>query len=173
MDRVVAGILVIVGLGVAWKSTELPIGILPKEGPGGGFLPFWLSLGISVAALGVFVQSFFGGPPAEGDEQAGGGQAAGAESSFVSWEGFLDILRVAVPALIMVLLISTISIYIAAAGFVFYCLFYVGRHGLRVSLSVAVGVPIGVFFIFEKFLIVPLPKGFVEPLFYLEWPAWF
>ncbi|MEE8110832.1 MAG: tripartite tricarboxylate transporter TctB family protein, partial [bacterium] len=149
MDRVVAGILVIVGLGVAWKSTELPIGILPKEGPGGGFLPFWLSMGISVAALGVFVQSFFGGPPAEGDEEAEGG--------FVSWEGFLDILRVAVPALIMVLLISTISIYLAAAGFVFYCLFYVGRHGLRVSLSVALGVPIGVFFIFEKFLIVPLP----------------
>ncbi len=73
----------------------------------------------------------------------------------------------------MVLLISTISIYLAAAGFVFYCLFYVGRHGLRVSLSVAVGVPIGVFFILEKFIIVPLPKGFVEPLFYLEWPAWF
>ena len=173
MDRVVAGILVIVGLGVAWKSTELPIGILPKEGPGGGFLPFWLSLGISVAALGVFVQSYFGASPAEGDEEAGGGQAAGAESSFVSWEGFLDILRVAIPALIMVLLISTISIYIAAAGFVFYCLFYVGRHGLRVSLAVAVGVPIGVFFIFEWFLIIPLPKGFVEPLFYLEWPAWF
>ncbi len=173
MDRIVAGVLVIVGLGVAWKSTELPIGILPKEGPGGGFLPFWLSLGISVAALGVFAQSFFGGPPAEGDEEAGDGQAAGAEGGFVSWEGFLDILRVAIPALIMVLLISTISIYIAAAGFVFYCLFYVGRHGMRVSLAVSVGVPIGVFLIFEKFLIVPLPKGYLEPLFYLEWPAWF
>ena len=171
MDRVVAGILVIVGLGVAWKSTELPIGILPKEGPGGGFLPFWLSMGISVAALGVFIQSYFGGPPAEGDEEAPGAEEA--EDGFVSWEGFLDILRVAIPALIMVLLISTISIYLAAAGFVFYCLFYVGRHGMKVSLSVAVGVPIFVFLIFEKFLIVPLPKGYLEPLFYLEWPAWF
>jgi hypothetical protein len=42
-----------------------------------------------------------------------------------------------------------------------------------VSLSVSIGVPIGIFLIFEKFLIIPLPKGYVEPLFYLEWGALF
>ncbi len=119
--------------------------------------------GISLAAAGVFVQSFFGGS-AEGE-----GADAPAEEPFISWESFTDILRVGIPGLIMILLTSTISIYFASAAFVFYCLFYVGRHGLKTSLSVAVGVPIGVFFIFEKFLIIPLPKGFAEPLFYLEW----
>ncbi|MAE06982.1 MAG: tripartite tricarboxylate transporter TctB family protein [Nitrospinota bacterium] len=167
MDRAVAAVLFLIGLCVAWKSTELPIGILPKEGPGGGFLPFWLSLGISLAAAGVFVQSFFGGS-AEGE-----GADAPAEEPFISWESFTDILRVGIPGLIMILLTSTISIYFASAAFVFYCLFYVGRHGLKTSLSVAVGVPIGVFFIFEKFLIIPLPKGFAEPLFYLEWGSFF
>ena len=56
-DRIVAIGLIFVSLGVAWKSTELPVGILPKEGPGGGFLPFWLSLGIAAVALMVLIQS--------------------------------------------------------------------------------------------------------------------
>ncbi|MEE9257350.1 MAG: tripartite tricarboxylate transporter TctB family protein [bacterium] len=167
MDRVVAVVLFFTGLGVAWKSTELPIGFVPAEGPGGGFLPFWLSMGISAAAAGVFVQSFFGGTPGQQAEEGA------EEKPFVTWEGFTGILRVGVPALIMILLTSTISIYFAAAAFVFYVLYYVGRHGLRTSLSVSVGVPIAIFFIFEKFLIIPLPKGYVEPLFYLEWGALF
>ncbi len=167
MDRVVAVALFLLGLGVAWKSTELPIGFVPREGPGGGFLPFWLSMGISACAAGVFVQSFFGGAPGH---QAEEGEE---EERFISWEGFTGILRVGVPALIMVLLTSTISIYFAAAAFVFYVLYHVGRHALRVSLSVSIGVPIGIFLIFEKFLIIPLPKGYVEPLFYLEWGALF
>lgn len=166
-DRVVAVALIFLGLGVAWKSTELPIGILPREGPGGGFLPFWLSLGISAAAAGVFIQSYF----------EAGGRDSGTEgpmgAPFVSWEDFLEILRVGVPGLVMILLTSTISIYFASAAFVFYVLYFVGRHALRVCVSVAIGVPIAVFFIFEKFLIIPLPKGYLEPLFYLEWPAFF
>jgi hypothetical protein len=167
MDRVVAVVLFLTGLGVAWKSTELPIGFVPAEGPGGGFLPFWLSMGISACAVGVFVQSFFG------KAQSPQAEEGAEEEPFISWEGFTGILRVGVPALIMVLLTSTISIYFAAAAFVFYVLYYVGRHALRVSLSVSIGVPIGIFLIFEKFLIIPLPKGYLEPLFYLEWGVLF
>ncbi len=167
MDRAVAVVLFLTGLGVAWKSAELPIGFVPAEGPGGGFLPFWLSMGISACAVGVFVQSFFGEAPGH---LAGEGAE---EERFISWEGVTGILRVGVPALIMVLLTSTISIYFAAAAFVFYVLYYVGRHAFRVSLSVSIGVPIAIFFIFEKFLLIPLPTGYVEPLFYLEWGALF
>ena len=167
MDRLVAGLLFFVGIGVAWKSTELPIGILPKEGPGGGFLPFWLSVGISVISAGVVIQSYIGGSSGEDAEDAAAG------SQFISWEGFVEILRVGIPALVMILLTSTISIYFASAVFVFYCLYFVGRHGLSVSLSVATGVPVGIFFIFENFLIIPLPKGIADPVFYLEWSALF
>lgn len=173
MDRIVAGALFFLGIAVAWKSAELPIGVLPREGPGGGFLPFWLSLGISAISAVVFIQTFFGGTSddaASGEENASG---ASAISGFITWEGFVEILRVGVPALIMILLTTTISIYFASAAFVFYSLYIVGRHGLRVSLSVAAGVPVGVFLIFEKFLIIPLPKGVVEPLFYMEWDKLF
>jgi len=182
MDRIVAGALFFLGIAVAWKSAELPIGVLPREGPGGGFIPFWLSLGISAISAVVFIQTFFGGTSEEaaaGEETAAGAageetaSGASAISGFITREGFVEILRVGVPALIMILLTTTISIYFASAAFVFYSLYIVGRHGLRVSLTVAAGVPVGVFLIFEKFLIIPLPKGVVEPLFYMEWDKLF
>ena len=161
-DRAVALVLFFGGLGVAWKSAELPIGILPKEGPGGGFLPFWLSLGISAVSAVVFIRTFTN-RPAEGTEAA-----ESAEEVFITREGLIDLLRVGIPGLLMILLIDVISIYLSAALFVFYCLYYVGRHGLITSTLVTLGVPVGVYLIFEKFLIIPLPKGYLDSVFYMN-----
>ncbi len=157
-DRIVAIGLIFVSLGVAWKATELPIGILPKEGPGGGFLPFWLSLGIAVVSLLVLLQSLF---------RSRRNETSMVDSGvFVRREGLGDLMRVGLPGMIMILLTGVISVYISAALFIFYCLFIIGGHNMRTSLSVSVGVPVVVYYIFEKFLIIPLPKGYVEFLFY-------
>ena len=157
-DRIVAIGLILVCLGVAWKSTELPVGILPKEGPGGGFLPFWLSLGIAAVALLVLLESLF-----FSHRNKSTGEGAGI---FMSRQGLGDLLRVGLPGMIMILMITIISVYFSAALFIFYCLFFVGRHKFRTSAAVSVGVPVVVYYIFEKFLIIPLPKGYLEFLFY-------
>lgn len=156
-DRVTAAALFFLCLGIAWKASELPIGILPREGPGGGFFPFWLSLGISLTSALVFLQTFF--PKNRAKETP--------DRPFITREGLVGLLRVGVPGLMMILLIEVISIYLSAAAFVFYCLHFVGKHPLSVTLPVAIGTPIAVYYIFEKFLILPLPKGLLEPLFYL------
>lgn len=157
-DRIVAIGLIFVSLGVAWKATELPVGILPKEGPGGGFLPFWLSLGIAAVALMVLIQSLVS---SRRDKSAMAGAGV-----FMSREGLRDLMRVGLPGMLMILLIGVISVYFSAALFIFYCLFLVGGHNLRTSLGVSIGVPVVVYYIFEKFLIIPLPKGYAEFLFY-------
>ncbi|MYA96113.1 MAG: tripartite tricarboxylate transporter TctB family protein [Nitrospinae bacterium] len=157
-DRIVAIGLIFVSLGVAWKSTELPVGILPKEGPGGGFLPFWLSLGIAAVALMVLIQSLVS---SRRDKSNTGGAGV-----FMSREGLGDLLRVGLPGMIMILLIGVISVYFSAALFIFYCLFMVGGHNLKTSVGVSIGVPVVMYYIFEKFLIIPLPKGYAEFLFY-------
>lgn len=157
-DRIVAIGLIFVSLGVAWKATELPVGILPKEGPGGGFLPFWLSLGIAAVALMVLIQSLLSARRDESDTAGAG--------VFMSREGLRDLMRVGLPGMIMILLIGVISVYFSAALFIFYCLFLVGGHNLKTSLGVSIGVPVVVYYIFEKFLIIPLPKGYAEFLFY-------
>lgn len=156
-DRIVAAALFLLGIGVAWKATELPIGVLPKEGPGGGFLPFWLSLGISAVAAVVFVQTYARRPAA--------GQAD-EEQTFITREGVVELLRVGIPGFLMILFIDILSVYVSAAAFVFYTLHFVGRHRLRTSLAVTIGVPVAVYIVFEKFLIIPLPKGYLEYLFY-------
>ena len=157
-DRIVAIGLIFVSLGVAWKATELPVGILPKEGPGGGFLPFWLSLGIAAVSLMVLIQSLLSSRRDKSDTAGAG--------VFMSREGLGDLMRVGLPGMIMILLIGVISVYFSAALFIFYCLFLVGGHNLKTSLGVSIGVPVVVYYIFEKFLIIPLPKGYAEFLFY-------
>ncbi len=154
-DRIVAVGLILLCLGVAWKSTELPIGILPKEGPGGGFFPFWLSLGTAGTALLVLLESFFSSKRSKRDSEI-----------FVSRRGLVDLLRVGIPGMVMILLVVIISVYFAAALFLFYCLFLVGKHNFKTSISVSIGVPVVVYYVFEKFLIIPLPKGYAEFLFY-------
>ena len=84
----------------------------------------------------------------------------------MSREGLGDLLRVGLPGMIMILFVTIISVYFSSALFLFYCLFVVGHHRLRTSVAVAIGVPVVVYYIFEKFLIVPLPKGYLEFLFY-------
>ncbi len=157
-DRVTAIGLILLSLGVAWKSTELPIGILPKEGPGGGFLPFWLSLGIAALALLVLLKSLF----FSAQDESTGDDAP----PFVSSQGLVDLLRVGFPGMLMILFVAIISVYFSAAIFIFYCLFVVGRHNLRTSVAVSLGVPVAIYYIFEKFLIIPLPKGYLDFLFY-------
>ncbi len=68
---------------------------------------------------------------------------------------------------ILVALIDVISVYGASILFLGYTVRRIGRHGWPVTLAVCLGVPVGVFLLFEKFLIIPLPKGYAEPIFYL------
>ena len=120
-DRLVAIGLIFVSLGVAWKATELPVGILPKEGPGGGFLPFWLSLGIAAVSLMVLLQSLFRSRRSESSMTDSG--------VFMRREGLGDLLRVGLPGMLMILLIGVISVYFFRRPF--HLLLPVHRRGAQ------------------------------------------
>jgi len=51
-EIVTAGVLAILSIYLMWKSTELPVGYISGEGPGGGSWPFWLS-GIMLLPCGM------------------------------------------------------------------------------------------------------------------------
>ncbi|MEL7183601.1 MAG: tripartite tricarboxylate transporter TctB family protein, partial [Pseudomonadota bacterium] len=42
-EIILAGLLALFSVYLMWKSTELPIGYISGQGPGGGFWPFWLA----------------------------------------------------------------------------------------------------------------------------------
>ena len=50
-EIITAGVLALFSIYLMWKSTELDIGYIRGEGPGGGAWPFWLS-GIMLICTG-------------------------------------------------------------------------------------------------------------------------
>jgi hypothetical protein len=87
-------------------------------------------------------------------------------------EPFMDsftakIITTTVVALAL-LLIGThfVGLYISLLAFLFFYLKIIGRHSLLTSTVLTVAVPVVVFVFFEYLLVIPLPKGISEPLFY-------
>jgi hypothetical protein len=139
-----------------WYAQELPIGWVKGEGPGGGFFPFWLSVIMGTVAVAVGVQEFLKTPAPR--------QAA---ERFFTEGGLRQVLLIAIPGFIMVALIDVISTYLAAMIFLFYYTRLVGKHSWPIVILVTVAVPVGIFLLFEKFLLIPLPKGYLDEFFYI------
>ena len=137
------------------KSAELPIGWIPEEGPGGGAFPFWLSAGMLVCCGWIVLRWLLRvSLPSRSDEPY---LATGARGM---------ILRVVLALTLMIGSIHIIGIYFAIPLFLLYYVRIVGRHNWLLSLGVSVSVPVISFFFFEIALLITLPKGYSEPLFY-------
>ena len=55
-ELVMAIAMAVFSLLLMWKSTELPIGWIPGEGPGGGAFPFWLSAAMLLCCIAIIVR---------------------------------------------------------------------------------------------------------------------
>lgn len=155
-EIITAGILAALSVYMMWKSAELEIGFIKGEGPGGGAWPFWLSA-IMLICCGVIALNAVRrtSPPSQSDEPV------------LDSEGRKMLLQVGGGILGFVALINVISMYGAMALFLFYYLWFLGRHSLSLSLTISIVTPIVFFFFFEALMRITMPKGmkFTEPLF--------
>ena len=81
---------------------------------------------------------------------------------FVSWEKLKPVLAMLLPTIAYVVLIRIIGIYVASAVFIAAFMLWKGHYRMLPALCVAIGVPFAVFLLFEKWFLVPLPKGPIE-----------
>jgi hypothetical protein len=91
---------------------------------------------------------------------------------FVTARPFGRVLAVLVPSIVFVAIIGGVSlgpvslpglgIYVASAIFIFFFMIVVGRENPFKAICVSVLVPLVLFFLFEKWFLVPLPKGPLE-----------
>ena len=135
------GALVIVGAwkaGVGWGA----------EGPRAGFFPFLVGLTIVISSA-VNLFSLRADPPTE---------------RFAEWGQLRQVLSVIVPTAIYVLLVPWTGFY--AASFLLIAVFMRWLGGYRWSLvaAVSIGVPLSAFLLFERWFMIPLPKGPIEDL---------
>jgi len=86
----------------------------------------------------------------------------GAGEIFVSLRPFGRVLAVLVPSIAYVGLIQYLGIYVASAIFIFAFMVVIGRENPFKGLLVGAIVPLALFLMFEKWFLVPLPKGPLE-----------
>jgi len=155
-EIVTAGVLALLSMYLMWKSAELEIGYISKQGPGGGAWPFWLSA-IMLVCCGFIALNWYrrSSPPSQSEEPV------------LDAEGRKILFQVFGGIFVFVALTGIISIYGAMALFLFYYVWFLGRHALWLALTLSIVTPILFFFFFEGLMRITMPKGlsFTEPFF--------
>ena len=137
-EIITAGILALFSIFLMVESAKLNIGYITGEGPGGGAWPFWLSA-IMLVCTGFIAFNWYRrvSPPSQSTEPMLDGYGV---KSFVYVAGGL---------LGFIALINIISMYGAMLIFLFYYLWFLGRHTLRLSLTISILTPVVFFFFFK------------------------
>jgi hypothetical protein len=138
----VFALIVIAGslqVGIGWGA----------EGPRAGFFPFYLGLLILIASCVNLLNVI----------------AAGDDGRlFARWGQLVQVLSVVIPTAIYVALIPFIGIYAASFLLIVFFMKWLGNYDWGSVLAIAAGVPIATFLVFERWFLVPLPKGPIEDL---------
>jgi len=73
--------------------------------------------------------------------------------------GWAPLLTVALPAVAMVALSACIGLYPATALYLAFYMRWVGQHRWPLVLAVSICLPLGSYFLFDKWFLIPMPKG--------------
>jgi hypothetical protein len=145
---VAAFLMALAGL-VLYDSLRVGIG-WADDGPKSGYFPFYIGLILLGASGSVFVGQLLRWR-ARGEAFAERGQLASVFA--ILW-----------PMVVYVGLIALIGIYLASAVLITWFMVRHGKYRWLVTAPVAVGVPLVFFLVFERWFLVPLPKGPLERL---------
>lgn len=150
----VAFALVLVAFGglVVWDSVRLGHTWGPS-GPGPGYFPFYIGCLIIFSGLANAIRIL--GPA----HKAWGAQP------FVTRGQFKSVLMVFLPTLAYVFLMQFVGLYVAAGLYIMGFMMLNGKYSLLKSIPLSVIVPVLLFFMFEIWFLISLPKGPVEALF--------
>lgn len=154
-ELVMAVVMAVFSLAIMVKATELPVGWIPRSGPGGGAFPFWLGAGMLICCLAIMVRWF-----------------RGTSLPSVSREPYMDrrslqlFLIGVVPLTIMIGLIHVIGVYFSVPLYMLFYMRVIGHHSWALAGAISAITPVAAFLFFEIGLNIELPKGLTEPLFY-------
>ena len=136
-ELVMAVVLALLSVYLMWKATELPIGWIENEGPGGGAVPFWLGAGMLLCTLWIIVRSMMRTSPLS--QSAETYLDARAKRLFFIIGGSLTI---------AIGLTHVIGMYFALPLFLAFYMRFLGGHRWRQVAMLAIALPIFIFFFF-------------------------
>jgi hypothetical protein len=147
-ELIVALVLMALALLVITDSIRAGTG-WADDGPRSGYFPFYIGLALLGSSGWI------------------------ALSQLLRWKRHEDfaergqlrmVLAMLWPMAVYVGLIALIGIYIASTVLIAYFMLRHGKHARALTVAVALGVPVFFFLVFERWFLVPLPKGPVEAL---------
>ena len=121
-----------------------------EDGPRSGYFPFYIGMLLLLSSGSVLVGQLL--------------KWRGEDSEFAKRTQIALVIAVLVPMAVYVGLIALIGIYLASLALIAYFMRRHGRYGWLLTGSVSVGVPLFFFIVFERWFLVPLPKGPIENL---------
>jgi hypothetical protein len=142
----VAGFCALLGLITIIGSVDVGIG-WGSDGPKSGFFPFYLGLLILLSSAVNSIQVWMRGDTGK---------------VFAEWRQLGHVLSVVIPTTIYVFILPYTGIYTASTVLIAVFMKFLGKYRWGISLATALGVSLAVYVLFEKWFLVPLPKGPLE-----------
>jgi putative tricarboxylic transport membrane protein len=144
-DIVTASLLMSLGCLVFYDAVRLGFG-WGADGPQSGFFPAWLAIIMIGCCAVIMIQAM----------------RKADTAPFVTREQLAPVLKVLWPATVAVALMHFIGLYVASAIYMAFYMRWVGRHSWLAVILISIGIPLGTFFVFELWFLVPMPKGPLE-----------
>ena len=140
--------LLVMAFGAIVIAGSLSAGInWGAEGPRAGFFPFYIGIAIIISGAINFWSAI---------------RAGGPDGLFAEWGQLRQVLSVVIPSVIYVVAIPFIGLYVASIIFIGWFMRWLGNYGWLMIAAIAIGMPLLTYIVFEKWFLVPLPKGPVE-----------
>ena len=149
----VAAFLMTLALLVITDSLRVGIG-WADDGPRSGYFPFYIGLLLLASSGFILASQLWRWRRAD--------PAAPVEPAFASRAQLAQVLAVFWPMCVYVALIFPLGIYVASAVLIAYFMLRYGKYRAAITLPVSLGVPLLFFLVFERWFLVPLPKGPLE-----------
>ena len=144
----VALLCILLGFITIYGSMKVGIGWGP-EGPKSGFFPFYIGVIIVLASLANLFEIFI-------DKSE--------DHVFAEWGQLRQVMSVLIPTTIYTLAIPYLGIYLASFILISGFMKWLGKYPWTTTLAVAIGTPFALYMFFEKWFLIPLPKGPLENL---------
>jgi putative tricarboxylic transport membrane protein len=142
--------LVLMGVGVLVIVDSIRVGTgWADDGPRAGYFPFYIGLVLLCASGWTALKQILRWKTAE---------------VFAEREQIRSVMLVLVPMVFFVGAIKFIGIYLASTLLIGFFMRRHGKHGWGLTAAVSLGVPLLFFAVFERWFLVPLPKGPIESL---------
>ncbi len=119
------------------------------DGPQSGYFPFYIGLALLASSAWTAFKQL---------------RRWRAVEVFAEREQIRSVMSILLPMTVYVAGVWQLGIYVASLALIAYFMIRHGKHGALLTAAVAVGVPLFFYAVFERWFLVPLPKGPLEAL---------